>query len=344
MNHLHELLSVDTKVIPHDEYSNVLYINPLFMVKNSLKYLEQRDKASNLMSNGEKAPVIPLHIDRNAERNVETNTGTDKKAYCKNQYIVVDELPSELITALMKIAETCVIKSKRVSRDETPDFVQNCLLKLLVQIEQERVVCTHDKTQYFIIKQDGDLLEIERWFGTAATNISIDRYRRLKNQVDNIEVAGEARSSDEHSFSIFAPEPSTNLEDDLRNNKIQEMAQYCAEALDDCMADTWLSISQDNYKNFSLEFNDNATTTDKGIAVANYCQIILEDKYHNDGKRIVRHDSVCEDLGMIIRPENISHKKKKFEQLMMQCIANKVDAEFGDATKDILQDSSSEEV
>jgi hypothetical protein len=294
------------------------------MIQNSLKNTVKSDKAYKHMSNGDPTEVAPVTRLNTVDHTTIATTA-------------VQELPAALITSLMKIAEACVIKSQRVSRDETPDFVQNCLLKLLVQIEKQRVVCNQEKTQYFIIKQDGHLLEIERWFGTAATNISIDRYRRLKNQVDGFEIAGEARDHDDPKMTLLIPEPCTNLEDEIREQKIQEMSQYCAEALDDCIDETWVSISQDNYKNFTLAFAHNAHTQHKGTAVANYCQIILEDKYHNDGKRIIRHDSVCEDLGIIIRPENISHKKKKFEQLMMQCIAKKVDIEFDGSTKKTLQ-------
>ena len=118
------------------------------------------------------------------------------------------------------------------------------------------------------------------------------------------------------------------------------MAEYCAEALDDCIDDTWVSISEDNYKNFTLDFTDMHHTSSKGIAVANYCRIVLEEKYNNDGKKIHNHDSVCEDLGIIIRPENISHKKKKFEQLMLKCIAQKVDVQFNTSAKELLQDDS----
>lgn len=305
--------------------SNVLYINPLFMIQNSLKNTVKSNKAYKQMSNGDQTGISPVTRLNTVDKTAITTT-------------VVKELPAALITSLMKIAEACVIKSQRVSRDETPDFVQNCLLKLLMQIEKQRVVCNQEKTQYFIIKLDGNLLEIERWFGTAATNISIDRYRRLKNQVDGFEIAGEARDSDDPKLTLLVPEPSADLEDEIREHKIQEMSHYCADALDDCISEVWVSISQDNYKNFTLAFNDSAPTHNKGVAVANYCQIILEDKYHNDGKKIIRHDTVCEDLGIIIRPENISHKKKKFEQLMMQCVAKKVELEFDGTAKKILQD------
>lgn len=309
----------------HRDCSNVLYISPLFMIQNSLKNTVKSKKACEQMSNGyptKTASVIRLNT-------------VDKASI---ETIIVNELPASLITELMKIAEACVIKSQRVSRDETPDFVQNCLLKLLLQIEKQRVVSNQDQSQYFIIKQDGNLLEIERWFGTAATNISIDRYRRMKHQVDGFDIAGETRDNDDQKPTFLVPEPSTDLEDELREAKIQEMSIYCAEAVDDCMSETWIKISQDNYKNFTLSFTDNAQTQDKGTAVANYCQIILEDKYHNDGKKITRHESVCDELGIMIRPENISHKKKKFEQLMMQCVANKVDLQFESTTKNILQD------
>jgi len=43
----------------------------------------------------------------------------------------LNKLPEDIIKKLIKVAENCVIKSTKISRDETPDFVQNCLLKLL---------------------------------------------------------------------------------------------------------------------------------------------------------------------------------------------------------------------
>ncbi len=258
-----------------------------------------------------------------------------------NDTQVVNELPSGLIKSLMKIAETCVIKSNRISQDETPDFVQNCLLKLLLQVEQQRVVVqtTTDgsKEQYFILKKDQQLLEIEKWFGTAAINISIDRYRRIKNQVDIDD--GDSMTIDKGNEGfIFAPEPSANLEEDIRESKIQEMAEYCASALDDCLSDSWEAIANENYHNFTLSFNEKSTHENKGIAVANYCHVIIGEKYSNDGKKVYSHDLVCDALGIHIKPENIAHKKKKFEKLVMSCINKKVDEEFNHSTKDTLQE------
>jgi hypothetical protein len=333
MNVLSPLFLAKNKVLKAPEQSNVLYINPAFMIQNSLKETHQKIKAYRVMSNRETPNTVSTTLlDR---LNKSSNEGLITEATT-----IAQELPPSLITALMKIAETCVIKSNRVSRDETPDFVQNCLLKLLLQVERQRVVTNASNTQYFVLRQDGSPLEIERWFGTAAANISIDRYRRLKHQVDGLEVSDDIPSNKEDSLSFVVPEPSMELEEELREQKIQEMAQYCAHALNDCMDDTWLSIAEDNYKNFTLDFTHANTGNTKGNAVANYCRVILEEKYNNDGKKIMNHDNVCQALGIIIRPENISHKKKKFEQLMLKCIANKVDIKFNASAKELLEDDS----
>lgn len=309
--------------------SNVLYMTPLFMIQNGLNNTTESHKAYKRRMSDSKHPesvISPSPKEGASSNALATQT--------------VNELPPLLIKQLMKIAENCVIKSNRISRDETPDFVQNCLLKLLLQIDQQRVFTNDAASQYYILKKDGIFIEIERWFGTTATNISIDRYRRLKKQVDGLEIDPENRNSDDDGLSFLVPEPSINLEDELREEKIQEMSLYCAEALDDCMSETWLSISQDSYHNFTLTFTDESTNNDKGIAVASYCQLTLEEKYSNDGKKINSHDSVCEGLGIIIRPENISHKKKKFERLMMQCVTQKMDIQFNASTKQLLQEDS----
>jgi hypothetical protein len=333
MNVLSPLFLAKNKASKISEQSNVLYINPAFMIQNSLKNTNQKIKAYRVMSNGETPNTVSTALMDRLQKPSDNSLTTKATT-------TVQDLPQSLIITLMKIAETCVIKSNRVSRDETPDFVQNCLLKLLLQVERQRVVANPSKTQYFVLRQDGTPLEIERWFGTAATNISIDRYRRLKHQADGLEVSDDIPKNQEDSISFIIPEPSMALEEQLKEQKIQEMAQYCAHALNDCMDDTWLAIAEDNYKNFTLEFTHATARNTKGTAVANYCRIILEEKYNNDGKKIMSHDNTCQTLGIIIRPENISHKKKKFEQLMLKCIASKVDIEFNASAKELLEDNS----
>lgn len=253
-------------------------------------------------------------------------------------HTIVTELPPTLIKELMGIAERCVIKSNSISRDETPDFVQNCLLKLLMQIEQQKVIVDSETQQYYILKKNGSPIEIEPWFGTAATNISIDRYRRIKHSIDNSSNVTEIGSEENTAGSLLAPEPSIDLEEEVRESKIQEMALYCSEALDDCMDETWQYYSQEEHKNFSINFTKDAPTKNKGVAVANYCQLTLEEKYSNDGKKVNSHNAVCKSLGIVINQENIVHKKKKFEQIMIQCITKKVDSQFNETTKHMLQE------
>ncbi len=248
---------------------------------------------------------------------------------------IVNELPADIIQSLMKIAEASVIKSHRISRDEIPDFVQNCLLKLLLQIEKQAVVFHQGTQRYYIVKKDSRLLELERWFGTTAANLSIDRYRRLKHEVDT----SDRDDYREDTKPILAPEPSANLEDEIRENTIKDMALFCADAMDDCMLDAWQVIANDNYKNLTLAFTENSRYTSKGLAIADYCQIVLNEKYTNDGKKVNSHKHVCEILGIIIRPENITHKKKKFEQLMTRCIEQKVNKQFNHTTSELLQDN-----
>lgn len=249
--------------------------------------------------------------------------------------VVVNELPASLIKELMAIAEKCVIKSNRIGRDEIPDFVQTCLLKLLVQIEQERVIFNEENERYYILKKNGEPLAIEPWFGTAATNISIDRYRQLKHSQD---VDTESNYDIQDNSGLFwVPEPTVDLEEEIREQKIREMALYCCNALDECIQEAWEIFAQQDHKNFSMEFSNDAPCKDKGIAIANYCQIILEEKYSNDGKKIHSHNSVCELLGIVINQENIVHKKKKFEKIVMDCITRKVDSEFNNTTKQVLE-------
>ncbi len=299
-----------------DDCSSALYNSPMFVIKNTL-LPQYRAYTQTMTDNG--------------------NSTTSDHSTQTTQ--VVRELPPAMVKKLMQIAEKCVIKSNRISKDETPDFVQNCLLKLLLQIDSGKVVLGDDNEQYYIIKKDGCLLELEPWFGTTATNMSIDHYRRVKNHVDTSHYQQEDNSHDDELQAFLAPEPEANLEEELREQQIQAMSEYCAEALDLCMQDTWVFFTKENYKNFSLEFSPDAPSVDKGVAVATYCQLILEEKYNNDGRKINSHDTVCEGLGMVIRPENIAHKKKKFEQLMMQCVSQKVDSKFNSTTKQTLQDN-----
>jgi hypothetical protein len=254
---------------------------------------------------------------------------------------VVSELPEKVITKLIKIAENCVIKSSKISRDEIPDFVQNCLLKLLYQIDQQRLICSTDGAQHYIVRKNDSLVELERWFGTTALNISIDYYRRVKNVVVGLTFDQPVDESDHALMPIFIPEPDTRLEDELRQHSIQEMATYCADNLDSCMDDAWKVTAQGNYKNFTLSFTEQSNYTDKGLAVADYCRIIINEKYTNDGKKSHRHNSVCETLGLIIPPENMTHKKKRFEKIMMQCIEEKVNDQFQGSVKTVLKEDDS---
>lgn len=256
-----------------------------------------------------------------------------------NHTSIASQIPPQLIKVLMHIAETCVIKSHRIGNDEVSDFVQNCLLKLLLQIEQHRVVIDNKTQQYFILRKDNTLLEIERWFGTTATNVSIDHYRRLKKFVDIDSTNDEKNTQEDNLLTLFAPEPSVDLEEAMQQQQIKDMAAYCASTIDDCIFDAWNIIANDNYTHFSLSFTEDSTHTDKGIAVANYCQIIISEKYNHDGKKRYKHETACDMLGIHIRPENIAHKKKKFEQIMMKCVSKKVDKEFNSSTKEILQGS-----
>jgi hypothetical protein len=255
--------------------------------------------------------------------------------------ITANELPEKIITKLIKIAENCVIKSSKISRDEIPDFVQNCLLKLLHQIDQQRVICSADGAQYYIVRKNDTLVELERWFGTAALNISIDYYRRVKNVVGGLTFDQAFDESAPYSQAIIVPEPETTLEDDLKQHSIQEMAEYCADNLDNCMDEAWKITAQGNYKNFTLSFTEQSRYTDKGPAIADYCHIIINEKYTNDGKKSHRHNSVCEALGLIIPPENMTHKKKRFEHIMMRCVEKKVNKQFQGSTKTLLKEDES---
>jgi len=252
--------------------------------------------------------------------------------------IIINELPAKVITGLIKIAENCVIKSNKISRDEIPDFVQNCLLKLLYQIDQQRVVCNINNAKYYIVKKNDSLVELEPWFGTAALHISIDYYRRVKNVVDGLTFDQPSGENEYYSQTIIVPEPDTTLEDELRQHSIQSMAKYCADNLDSCMDEAWSMTKQGNYKNFTLTFTEQSRYTDKGLAIADYCHIILSEKYTNDGKTNHRHNSVCEALGLIIPPENMTHKKKKFENIMMRCIEKKVNNQFQGSAKTLLKE------
>ena len=222
----------------------------------------------------------------------------------------------------MAIAQRCVIKSNRVGKDEVPDFVQSCLLKLLLQVEQQRVVFNQDNERFYILKKNGEPLAIEPWFSTTATNISIDRYRQIKNSQD----MNQESTIDMHDTAglFWAPEPSVDLEEEIRELKIQEMALYCTDALDDCMQETWAAFARDTHKNFTIEFVKDASNQDIGVAIANYCHTILEEKYTNDGKKINSHNTVCQALGIIINQENIVHKKKKFEKMVHCCPVRKI--------------------
>lgn len=298
------------------------------MMKISASYLHTVIACHN------KPPIILKNYPLAAIMNVSENnlTGAPHRK-------TVTELPPELIKSLMKIAENCVIKSNKISRDETPDFVQSCLLKLLLQIEEQRISYDTTAKQYYITKKNGGLIEIERWFGTTAANASIDYYRRTRNQTSINEPESTSQSVEERDIpiAIFAPEPALDMEEQIRQSLIEEMSQYCANALDVCMETTWDFFAKDNYKNFSIDFDDTSPHQDKGVAVADYCQILLEEKYSNDGKKQHSHNSVCKALGVNIRPENIAHKKKKFEEIMMNCVSQKVDQKYNATTKQLLQ-------
>lgn len=246
---------------------------------------------------------------------------------------VVTELSFELTKKLMKIAEACVIKSNLLSRDETPDFIQNCLLKLLMQIEDAKVVKDTSTNQCYLIRKDESLIELERWFGTTAINLSIDRYRYLKRH-EKVSINHSDDDEDDHHRPIQIPEPSDTMDDSLRQEYINSMALDCSVAMEECMEKTWNAVASQKHRQLQLSFTEDALFQDKGTAIATYCQMLLEEKYLNDGRKIHTHESVCQHLGMIIRPENISYKKKKFETLVMDCIHKKIGDMYGETNHD----------